>query len=223
MIGNLADFMLLIEAYLHYLRKNGIQFQKNGFPVFRTEVFLNEWPDLIVPYDFRGSRIVTIPRKTLLCFYCSDSRIYPRLESVLEDISEYRRFMGTVAVDVTVTKDMDEEWQDATMLFHQLFMAVLAVNGVKVVPNLRTGKASTIKNFEGIPKNVMWSAGFLGCAKEQKQDFRFIETVLSVLPSKLIVYGSEDQNAVDKLQRMGILYRVFDDYHKLCKKRLQFG
>ena len=48
-------------------------------------------------------------------------------------------------MDATVTQDMDLEWQEEMMLLNQLFMAVLAVNDVRVVANLRTGSRETFR------------------------------------------------------------------------------
>ena len=218
MVNNLIDLLKIAEEYIRYLNRMGIKFNSKGFPLLEKEMFLDEYPELVLPYDFRKNCLVMAPKKTLLCFFCGDKRIYPRLKRVLNDIPEYKRFLGVVTIDITVTSDMDKEWQDTIMLLHQLFMAVLAVNGVKVVANLRTGSSSTVGNFEAIPKGVMWAAGFLGCAEEDPLDFRFISNALRVMPSKFVVYGPEDEVALGKLNMMGIDYRVYDDYHKLSKK-----
>lgn len=218
MVKNLIDLLKITEEYIRYLKREGVKFNSKDFPLLKKEWFLDEYPELVLPYDFRKCPIVTDPKKTLLCFYCGDKRIYPRLKRVLKDIPEYKRFLGVVTIDITVTSDMDEEWQNAIMLLHQLFMAVLAVNGVKVVANLRTGSSSSVSNFEAIPKGVMWAAGFLGCAEEDPLDFRFISSVLRVMPSKFVVYGPGDKVALEKLDIMGIDYCVYDDYHKLSKK-----
>ena len=218
MVKNLVDLLKVSEEYIRYLERKEVKFNSKGFPLLRKEMFLDEYPELVLPYDFRKNTLVADPKKTLLCFYCGDKRIYPRLKSVLKEIVEYKRFLGVVAIDITVTSDMDEEWQNAIMLLHQLFMAVLAVNGVKIVANLRTGNARSAENLDALPKGVMWSAGFLGCSKENLQDFRFISSALRVIPSKFVVYGPEDEAALEKLNMMGIDYRVYGDYHKLSKK-----
>ncbi|MBR6450248.1 MAG: DUF4417 domain-containing protein [Fibrobacter sp.] len=218
MVKNLIDLLKIAEEYIRYLNHMGVKFNSKGFPLLGKEMFLDEYPELVVPYDFRKNSLVTDPEKTLLCFYCGDKRIYPRLKRVLKDIPEYKRFLGVVTIDITVTSDMDKEWQNAIMLLHQLFMAVLAMNGVKIVANLRTGSSSSVGNFEAIPKGVMWAAGFLGCAEEAPLDFRFISNTLRVMPSKFVVYGPEDVVALGKLDMMGIDYRIYDDYHKLSKK-----
>ena len=217
MVENLIDLLKVSEEYIRYLERKGVKFNKKGFPLLEKEMFLDEYPELVLPYDFRKNTLVADPKKTLLCFYCGDKRIYPRLKKVLKDIPEYKRFLGVVTIDITVTSDMDEEWQNA-MLLHQLFMAVLAVNGVKVVANLRTGDARSAENLNDVPKGVMWATGFLGCAEENPLDFCFISSVLRVMPSKFVVYGPEDGIALEKLNMMGIDYRVYDDYHKLSKK-----
>lgn len=218
MVKNLIDLLKIIEEYIRYLKSRGIKFNSKGFPLLKKEMFLDEYPELVLPYDFRNSILVTDPKKTLLCFYCGDKRIYPRLGRVLKDIPEYNRFLGVVTIDITVTSDMDEEWQDVIMLLQQLFMAVLAVNGVRVVANLRTGNARSAENLNDVPKGVMWAAGFLGCAEEDPLDYRFVSNTLRVMPSKFVVYGPEDETALEKLDMTGFGYRIYDDYHKLSKK-----
>lgn len=218
MVRNILDLCKIADDYIAYLKDKGMKFGEDGFPVFSQQMFLDDLPEQVIPYDFRKNRAIKNPTKTLLCFYCPDARIYPRLEQVLDDIAEYRKYMGAVATDVTMTCDMDEEWQDFIMLLNQLFMAVLAVNRIKIVANLRTGNLHTHGNFKGIPANIMWAAGFLGCARDKPCDMRFISTVLLVRPSKPLIYGKEDKNAIEKLSLMGIEYSIYPDYHKICKE-----
>ena len=218
MVKNLIDLLKITEEYIRYLKRKRVKFNSKGFPLLKKAWFLDEYPELVLPYDFRKNTLVSNSKKTLLCFYCGDKRIYPRLKSVLKDIPEYKQYLGVVTIDITVTSDMDKEWQDAIMLLQQLFLAVLAVNGVKVVANLRTGDARSAENLNDVPKGVMWAAGFLGCAEEGPLDFRFVSSILRVMPSKFVVYGSKDDVALEKLNMVGIDYRIYDDYHKLSKK-----
>lgn len=217
MVKNMADLMKIADEYALYLEGKGIVFNESGFPVLPKESFLDEWPEDVFPYDHRKSSLVGDPKKTLLCFYCGDSRIYPRLERIFRNLPEYRKYLGVVAVDLTVTSDMDEEWQDFVMLIQQLFIAVLATNGVKVVANLRIGGEQSLRNLESLPKGIMWCTGFLGCAAEDDKDCRFLASVLKVWPGKLIIYGRSDKSALEKLRRFGITFRRYDDYHCRCK------
>ena len=218
MIRNLVDLLKISEEYIAYLKHRGVKFNRSDFPLFKETMFLNEYPDFVVPYDFRNNCLVKNPEKTLLCFYCGDKRIYPRVEKILLDIKEYKRFLGVVAIDLTVTSDMDKEWQDMVMLLHQLFIATLVVNKVKVVANLRIGSLESADNLDTIPKEVMWATGFLGFEKEHFYDFRFISSVLRVMPSRLVVYGPADLEALRKLEKLGIDCRIYDDYHKWSKR-----
>ncbi len=206
-----------MEMYQLYLEKEGMKF-KDGWPLFTKDMFLNEWADLVVPYDFRNSRVVNNPQRTVLCFYTPDKRIYPRLEKVLKEIPEYKRFMGCIATDVTVTEDMDDNWQDFIMLLNLLFLGVLAVNGVKVVPNFRYGTKLSQKNLMNIPKGILWSASFLGCRNDLPHDFVFISGILRVQTSGLMIYGKHDFCAEEKLKTCGIPFRCYSDYHTLCKR-----
>ncbi len=140
---SIASFEGLIDRYADYLNGRGIRFDPQGFPILEPQVYLDEWPTLMVPYRDRKARFVRNPSRTVLCLFTGDARIYPRLENALDDIPEYRRYLGTVGSDLTVTSDMDPEWQRAVMLINQLYTAVLAVNGVKVVQNLRCGSPET--------------------------------------------------------------------------------
>ena len=218
-VKDMLDLCLIADDYISYLKNKGVEFNENGNPIFKKWMFLDEWPELVIPYDFRQNRLVVNPKKTLLCFYSPDVRIYPRLEKILNERYVYQNFLGAVATDVSVTSDMDKEWQDFIMLLNQLFMAVLAVNGIKIVANLRMGSDESLQNFEGIPSGVMWSAGFLGCKLDKPYDMNFIASVLRVRPSKFVIYGKNDVSATDKLRIMGINYRLFADYHKLRKEK----
>ena len=179
MVRNILDLCKIADDYIAYLKDKGMKFGEDGFPVFSQQMFLDDLPEQVIPYDFKKNRAIKNPTKTLLCFYCPNARIYPRLEQVLDDIAEYRKYMGTVATDVTMTCDMDEEWQDFIMLLNQLFMAVLAVNRIKIVANLRTGNLHTHGNFKGIPANIMWAAGFLGKGQTMRHALHFYRTACS--------------------------------------------
>jgi len=218
MINNLIDVIDVTNDFLMYL--NGkIDLSKDGFPVFTQNMFLNEEPELMVPYYNRHSKIVNDTKKTAICFFGSDESLYRRIENVYEDLDEYRLYQGVIGLDITVTADMDPEWQDAIMLLNQLFLAVLAVNDVKIIMNARTGSSSSIRNLMGLPKNILWATSFLGCNKlNAETDFSFISKILGLLPSKLLIYGKHDKIAENQLTVMGIPYRTYTDFHRLSKE-----
>ncbi|WP_082715693.1 DUF4417 domain-containing protein [Atopobium deltae] len=219
MFSRLTDVMKVVEEYSKYLESEGIPLDEQSFPVLHPECFLDTWPEAVVPFQNRNSTLVADPSKTVICFYCPDERIYPRLDKVFKEIPEYQRFMGVVATDVTVTQDMDPEWQFEIMLLNQLFMGVLAVKGIKVIPNLRCGLQETLFCFESIPPGVMCASGTLGCSNlKRPHDMSYLEKVMKVRPSKILIYGKPDPIMESQLNTVGIPYRRFDDVHRATKK-----
>lgn len=217
MIKNLYEFCKIADRYISYL-DGRIDFSEDGFPIFKKEMFLDTEPALIVPFYNRNNKIVTDPKKNVLCFFSSDSDLYRRLENVFDDIDEYKKCMGVIGLDITVTDDMDPEWQNMIMLVNQLFLTVLACNGIKIIMNARIGSPQSVENLKTFPKDIIWASSFLGCDKlKSEYDFTFISKVLRILPSKLLIYGKHDKIAENQLSNMGIDYRVYADMHRVTK------
>ncbi|OXN01731.1 DUF4417 domain-containing protein [Bifidobacterium vansinderenii] len=218
MISTALDLIRLIENYQQYLKQHGVHFDDQGFPSMQSEWYLDRWPDQVVTYRERKSRLVTDPSRTALCFYCADERIYPRWERVLNELDEYRPFMGVIGSDVTVTLDMDLEWQRATILLNQLFDTVLAVNGIKLIQNLRIGSPSTLSCLLGVPEGVMAASGTLGCALTSDGDLSYAVKLHTLKPSKVVLYGKRDPIMAQQLHSASIPYRWYRDAHALYKQ-----
>ena len=217
MIKNLHELCKIADNYVDYL-DGKIDFSESGFPVFRKEMLLDSEPDLIVPFYNRNNKVVIERSRTVLCFFSSDNDLYRRLENVFNDIPEYKKCMGVIGLDITVTDDMDTEWQDMIMLVNQLFLAVLACNDIKIIMNARIGSPRSVTNLDEFPKNAIWATSFLGCDKlKSEYDFSFISKVLHILPSKLLIYGKHDKIAEKQLTNNGIDYRIYTDMHRLTK------
>ena len=214
MLKTLKDILSLIEEYTKYLESRGCNFDEMGFPVLSRDFYLEEIPDDVVPYANRTLKFVNNPGKTLLCFYCPDRLIYPRLERIFDDLTEYRRFMGIAGFDVTVTLDMDIEWQKEIMLLNQLATAVVAYNGVPIVQNTRSGVQETHSCFRSVPKGVLCASGTLGCKNQDEfQTLDYIEKILTLQPSGVLLYGKQDKIMENQLSSMGIPFGRYKDIH----------
>ena len=210
--------MVIDRLYL-YLNDKNISFDKDGLPIFTAEMFLREWPDLVIPFAQRKNKMVVNRKRTVLCFFDKDQHLYPRLSKLLGEIDEYKLYMGVIGMDITFTDDMDEEWQRALVLLNQLFLAVLAVNGVKILLNTRTAGLDASNIWQNVPQGVMAASGFLGCnLLHTEDDFSYLKKIIMLLPEKLIIYGKHDEKAEKQLDTMGINYRVYTDFHRLCKE-----
>jgi len=216
---NLLEVFLTIDKYYIYLKERGFRFSVNGYPIFEKEMFLCKFPDLLVPVQQKKNRRVKRPERTGICFFCGDKLMYPRYEKVFEEIDMYRKYMAVVEPDITVTEDMDTEWQHAVMLLNQLFMAVLAVNGIKVVLNTRMGLSETRCAFENIPRKIMVASGFLGgCPSKSPRDFTYIAKILRLQPENVIIYGPCEEIVQEQLKQMGISYRIYPSFRTLCEE-----
>jgi hypothetical protein len=214
---NLLDLMNIVDKYITYLKENNFQFDDDGFPIFKKEMFLEEEPELIVPYSNRNDKRVRDKKKVVLCTFTPDEKIYTRFQNLFLEIDIYKEYLGVVTADVTVTEDMDIEWQELIVLLNQLYGAVLAINGVKLILNTRLGSIKNIKLFMNYPRNIMCVSSFLGCKKDNKYDYSYLSKILNLRPSKLLIYGKEDKLVNLKLDTMGIDYRYYIDFHRLCK------
>ena len=220
---NLLDLIKATDNLYNYLINKGVKFNKEGFPIINKDMFITETPEMIVPYCHRKDKIIKNKKKTLICTFNSDEHIYPRIINVFKDIKEYKKYMGVVMLDLTVTKDMDYEWQLFTILINQLYAAVLAVNNIKIAFNTRIGSIESIISYNSIPKNVLCVSSFLGCKKDKESDFEYISKILHLLPSEIVIYGKQDINVNNKLNTLGFNYKYFKDFHSLSKGGKKYG
>lgn len=216
-IKSLADMFILIVDMKNYL-DGKIDFDVEGKPAFKKEFFLQDWPKAVVPYDNRNGSKVIDKASTVLCFFEGDRRIYPRMKQIFKEIEIYRQYMGVTFPDITITEDMDAEWQDVIIVLNQLFAAILAVNGIKIICNTRIGGDNTIKCMDNIPRGIMGISGFYGCNKSRNflDALRYINKMIFWGLERVIIYGKEDKLINDLLQVNGIAYRYYPVYRKLC-------
>lgn len=218
----LTDLLQLTDQYHRYLADYGVSFTTEGLPIMRRSWYLTEFPQRIIPYRDRNNRkLVAEPEHTVLCFYCADTLIFRRMKHPLADLKEYRRFMGVIGADLTVTDDMDVEWQRAIILLNRLFDAVLAVNGIKLVQNLRIGGLDTFDTLTAIPEGVLAASGTLGCPLTKPGDFSYMIKLNIIKPSGVMLYGRKDSLMEQQLNALSIRHRRYDDTHTLCSQRRQ--
>ena len=223
MIKSIEDTIMLCDDYCSYLKERGLSLTARGFPIFRSEWFIKDYPDQIVPFYQRNNKLIVDKRRTLICLFSDDENIYRRLDKAYSDIYIYRSFMGVASADVTVTADMDQEYQNFVMLLNQLYTAVLAINGIPICMSTRRGMTDTIQNFEGVPKEAAYISSFLGCNVPDVRDMTYISKILTLQPGLLILYGKENNVACNQLDNMGIDYRQIPDFHTFSKRSIRNG
>ena len=98
-INNVQDLLLIAEEYYDYL-KGKIEFDKNGWPIFRKGHFLMEKPGFVITFQNRKNKVVTDKAHTLLCLFSPDRNIYPRFTKLFDELNEYKKYMGVASACV---------------------------------------------------------------------------------------------------------------------------
>lgn len=218
--NKLTDFLSLIDSFISYLESRGVPFNSNGYPVLSKNAYLKRIPDNLVTYKSRKSSFVTNKATTALCFFMSDKHILVRMRNLYKELPLYKQYLGVVVPDITVTSDMELEWQREIMLINQLFGAVLAVNRIRLIANSRNGSRETISSLNAIPAGVIFAVGTLGCELIHSEiDTTFLQKMLRLRPSSVLIYGRKDPMLESQLSRFGIPYKRFNDMHTRYKKR----
>ncbi len=215
---NLFELLCVTDEFRQYTQ-NKIDFDSNGWPIFKKEHFLDKWPSDMITFEHRTNKLVSPESETLLCFYMSDVQNFRRFRKIQDDLPIYKHYLGVVVPDVTITRDMDNEMQEMMMLANQLFAAVLVANNIKIVFNTRSGNSSISYHFGNIPRNVMCASGFLGCknSKDVVSASPYINKILGLMPEKLVIYGKHDVVIDEQLDLLGFEYRYYSDFHTRSK------
>lgn len=218
-MNNIIDLLNVLDELYECARKL-ITFDSNGWPIFKKEYFLDDWPNEIIPFEHKNSKLILDKKETVICFYMGDSENYRRFLNWKRDILIYKQYKGVIFPDITLTSDMDDEFQELIMLANQLFAAMLVANGVKVIFNTRNGGEFTKKYFKNIPRNIMCASGFLGCdnAKGYMETEKYINKILGLMPNKLLIYGKHDYAVDEQLDLLGMEYRYYLDFHARSKQ-----
>lgn len=213
-----------IDTLATYLSGKGCEFNDEGFPILDAAWFATSRPTFMTTYRDRRAPFVVDSSATLLCFYCADQLIYPRFDKLVQEMGIYKTFLGVVGPDLTVTPDMDPEWQREIILANRLFEAVLGINGVKIVHNLRIGSRETLDCLRSVPVNIPCATGTLGCKESSPIDAElFCEKLFMLRPSVVYIYGKRDVLMEKQLDITGVPYVLFRDAHTMKRlvRRLQ--
>lgn len=219
-ILTIMDLLQVINSLYEQIGSN-IAIDAEGWPIFESEHYAVEWPQIVVPYTRRNNPRIIDKTQACLCLYAPDSQIYPRFVNIAREIETYQQYAAVITPDITVTQDMDLALQETIMLANYLFAAVLASNGIKLVFNTRCGVQQTQQRFRNIPGRIMCASGFLGCSSSVDiySATPYINKILGLRPSKLLIYGKHDMVVDGQLDLLGVNYRYYEDFHMMSKRR----
>lgn len=204
-------FKLYFELYSE-LRRYKIRFLASGFPRFRKSFFTREMPSEILP--FRNRSQSQDKSRTALCTFCDDEYIYPRLNKLKKDIPIYKEYLAVVFFDLSPRVEWKTEQQRFNICLNQMASIYLALNGIKLIGNFRTGDHTTYETLYSYPENIPFFVGTLGCSRKNDESdaYGFEQKILIGAPKECWLYGCEDKLVTRILKDYKISYKVFKDY-----------
>ncbi len=211
-------FKLAIELEKH-LREKGVEFTEEGYPIFTEDMLLKDMPEGVCPIS--QTYYVKDKSKYLLVSFSNDENIYKKLMSLQNDVDVYLQYKGFGGFDLSPRINWDVNLQKFNLLLSKLADAFLAVNGVKLIPNFRTGCLDTFGVLSIYPPNTWYSVGALGCGRGRiKINEMYLRTKLVVTnPDMLIYYGKLKPEYAQILEEYGVHYKVFTDFQRLSRRK----
>ena len=206
-------FRLANELYT-YLIAAGVEFTDEGYPVFTDDMLLREMPEQVLP--IRQTYAAKDKKKVLLVSFSNDKNIYKKFLSLKDDISFYKQFLGFGGFDLSPRINWDIKLQKFNIVLNLMGNAFLAVNGVKIMPNFRTGCLETMSVLSCYPPNAWFTVGALGCASGHvKINKMYLRTKLLLTnPDMLLYYGKLKTEYSEILEEYGVPYKVFLDFQR---------
>ncbi|MDO5576289.1 MAG: DUF4417 domain-containing protein [Fibrobacter sp.] len=201
----------LIDSLNNELVSKGIVYYKN-YPMIPAEMLIKERPKEILPFEHRNA--CTDKKNTLLCHYSTDNLLYRRLKYLEKDNEILQEYMGVIGFDLSPRLGWHTKHQKFNLLLNQTVNAYRALNGVKILPNFRTGDMDTMEILQAYPTNSWYAVGTLGCSRGYiKENSILLRTkLLYARPERLLIYGILRSEYKAILDEFGIPYDVYKDF-----------
>lgn len=173
----------------------------------------SEIPDRLIAF----SEAVRMPfaDSTAWVHFYEDDRKFIRLWSQPElYFARLAGFAGAISPDFSIYRNCVEAQKIECTFKNQLLGARMQANGMKIIPNIRlSGRNSMVYALAGVSFASTIALGLHGCIKsvdnraEVMRELRIICDEL--VPSNLIVYGSDAYGVLDYPREMGVRVHLF--------------
>ncbi len=208
------DLFKLADELYTFLINEGIKFNIDGYPIITENMIFRALPDSIVPFGQTYS--AKDKKNTLLVSFCNDEIIYRMLMRVRNDVDYYNQFMGFGGFDLSPRINWDVSLQRFNLAVCKMADVFLAVNGIKLMPNFRTGCLDTINVLNCYPSHSWYVVGALGCANGHVplNEMYLRAKLMITSPDHLIYYGKLKPEYSRILNEFNIPYKVFTDFQR---------
>jgi len=226
-----CNFYLWYRILFDYLQSQEVRFTELGYPSIPRRCFVENLPPDIDMLPISKRSVATNPSKTILCSFEKDSLIYQHIRAIIYAIQKgpqkirtllkgYESFYAIAGFDLSVCTNSVLEEQRMFLLLNQMVNAFFAVNGLKILPNIRIGSSSTIDSLLAYPRGVCCCTGMLGCFRHGNPEQTKAKMQLRLLllqPVVLVIYGKVSLGDGRIFQELGMPFISLIDYNRTSR------
>lgn len=180
------------DRMITLLKKQGISFV-DGMPVLPLSSIYSDIPMTIETYAHRNDIPDEIKSRSIIAYFDNDKNLLNRLFNIEREIVVLKQYGGICGFDLSPCITMLRPRQKLSILISALFNCYVAINGIKILINARTGDLATMSVIGSIPRGSNFISGELGCHKHMYKAYGKYQlklTVEMVCPQILFVYGN---------------------------------
>lgn len=220
----MTNILIFCDSIVTKLKQNNIDF-RNGFAVLPDEAIFRDEVAMIAPFVNRRDIPNDLKASSLICFFMQDNQLFPRLWRIDQDIIILKEYGGICGFDLSPSIGMLKPRQRFSLFINSLYNCYCAVNGMKVLPNCRTGELGLIDRTQYFHKNAPCITGMLGCRNNGFRKYGLFQLkyfIKLVQPNVLYVYGSLSiKEAVHLFYDKAFIIRVIPDRRNRVRNKAE--
>ncbi len=202
------------------LKNNNISFVR-GRPIVPEHMRYDDIPGYIETYQFRNEIPIEYRKKSLICFYSMEDRLWNRLKTLDSDCIIFSKFAGIVGMDFSPSVNMLKPRQLQSILINNIYDCLISLRGIKVAINSRIGDLSTNFIISDYPNNKTIIFGNIGCKRKfgAYSLLQFNKWIEKAQPKNICLYGSISKNDIVKISKLNKNITInFFHGHNFAKK-----
>lgn len=202
-----------------YLQSVGVQFTTEGYPIIPSEALLSFVPNNIEFIPISRYQKAKCLSNTILIAYENDDILYRNLRHLNKLLPVLREAYGITGFDISPRIASNPVDQKFNILFSRLIDTYLALNGVRVLPNLRIGEPEhTLTSLQCYQNHKVFAVGMLGNGRGFKniRMMNIITTIFYHWPSFIFFYGYLGKKFRTQFDVLGMNYRIITSYRDRC-------
>ena len=216
------DFFQVTDVLLAEASTKALPFRKNGYLDLTAFKFLKSLPPDIEVWPYGKRHQARRKGRTILVFFEPDTLLYGYLNKLDAVTTELRDYYAVCGFDLSPCGNDDLRAQRMMILINQLINAHFLLNGVNVIPSLRTGDVPTFDALGSYPRGIAFALGSLGCAQGNiAHNIRNLSTKMFMAePSELLSYGFLRPEYREVLEVQQTPFRETPDYRSIRFSRI---